>query len=334
MTDAPPTLRWDIVTARWTVLAPARVATPRDMTHRAVEVRGPEACPFCPSGEEEIRAVRWSREDAQGRWLTRAVSNRFPMVSGEGEGEGGARREGPFRERALHGEHEVLIESPAHELELPDMSAAQRERVVELYLARARAMAERPDAAAVVLFKNRGPRSGGSLRHPHAQVMSFPVVPPSVARRDRVAARHHAATGLSAVAAAVEAELRDGARLIEADDDWVVFNPFASHRGWETWIAPRSASPWFGAMDDRRAAGFADVLSRTLRRLRACTADADYNLVVRQPALRRWRAPWAGWHLEVIARRGGDAGFELAAETHCAVIAPEAAAAAMRAAGP
>lgn len=331
MTDAPPTLRWDIVTARWTVLAPARLATPRDVTHRAVALRGAESCPFCPSGEREIREVRWERRGDDGAWLTRAVTNRFPMVSGEGDG-GGDARGGIFRERPLHGEHEVLIETPEHALELPDMSAAQRERVAELYLSRARALSTRPDAAAVVLFKNRGPRSGGSLRHPHAQAMSFPVVPPSVLRRDRVAAQHYAREGRSALAAARDAELRDGRRLVEADDDWAVFNPFASHRGWETWVVPRFDSPWFGAMSERRAAGFAEVLSRTLRRLRACTADADYNLVVRQPARRRWAEPWAGWHLEVITRRGGDAGFELTAETHCAVVAPEAAASALRAA--
>lgn len=336
MSDVPPTLRWDVVTARWVVLAPARIATPRDVTHRVVELRGARECPFCPGGEDVLGELHWEERGLHGEWLCRAVANKFPMVSPgytkdtvETSPVGG----GVFRERRLSGIHEVLIESPEHTLELPEMTREARERVVKMYVDRVRVLAGDERAKAVVLFKNRGPRAGGSLRHPHAQVMTFPVVPSGTARRDRVAARYYSQKKISPREAVCEAELSDGRRVVYSDKDWMVFNPFASHRGWETWITPRFESRWFGVLDTRHIASLSGVLADTLRRLGQCTQNADYNIVLRQPARRWWSEPWSGWHFEVIVRRGGDAGFELSAETHCAVVSPESAAEALRSVG-
>lgn len=329
--SAGPTLRWDPVTARHVLVAPHRRATPRDVVHRVERVRGAEACPFCPGAEGRTAPPVAEVRDASGRWLARAFPNLYPMTA---DAPGAAHPRAPWVDAPNDGAHEVIVETPEHDRDLALMDDAQARVVVGMYRDRLRALDARPGAAATLLFKNRGPRAGGSLAHPHAQALTLPVVPSGVARRDRVARRHHRERGGSPVGEIVARELAEGARLVERSDDFAVLCPWAPSRSFEVWVAPRFASAWLGDLPDARLDALAIALRRTLLRVRAATADADYNLVLRGPARRNRGEPWAGWHLEVHPRRGGDAGFELSAGMSVVVTSPEESAEALRGALP
>ena len=125
-----PTLRWDPINARWNLLAPHRRDTPRDLTSRADAVREGLRCPFCPGHEGDTEPAVEQRLDADGRWLARAVSNRYPMVGTGGVGEV---RTGFFRERAAVGRHEVIVESPRHDVELSDLDVPTVIDVISLW---------------------------------------------------------------------------------------------------------------------------------------------------------------------------------------------------------
>ncbi len=329
--EPSPTLRWDALTARWCLLAAHRRDTPRDMTSRLDTLRDASQCPFCPGHETEADPATEERRDGSGRWLARAVTNRFPMM-GRGATGGAVIHHGVFRERPATGAHEVIVETRLHDADLSDLDADALAVVLDLHRSRHRALAGRPDAAAVLLFKNRGPRSGASLRHPHSQVMTCPVVPPGVRRRDAVAARHHRREGSSLVQRLVDAELAEGARVIASDPYFVALCPWASARSHETWIVPRAPIAHFGATPDTLLLPLAAMLRQTLRRVRQVSGDADYNLLLRQPARAKWGEPWAHWFMEIQVRRGGDAGFELSGGMSCTVFSPEESAALMRSA--
>lgn len=324
-------LRWDALAARWCLLAAHRRDTPRDMTSRSDALRDASHCPFCPGHETEADEATEERHDAEGRWVARSVTNRFPMMSGRAD-EGAMLHHGVFRERPAAGAHEVIVETPLHDVDLSDLDADALAVVLDLHRARHRALAARPDAAAVLLFKNRGPRSGASLRHPHSQILTCPVVPPLMRRRDRVAERHYRRRGSSLVQWLVDAEIADGARVIASAPDFVALCPWASTRSHETWIVPRAPIAHFGVTPDSLLLPLAAMLREALRRVRLVSGDADYNLLLRQPARARWEEPWAHWFLEIQVRRGGDAGFELSGGMSCAVFSPEESAAMMRSA--
>jgi UDPglucose--hexose-1-phosphate uridylyltransferase len=301
------------------------------MTSRLDTLRDASQCPFCPGHETEADPATEERRDASGRWLARSVTNRFPMM-GRGATGDAVIHHGVFRERPATGAHEVIVETRLHEADLSDLDADALAVVLDLHRSRHRALAGRPDAAAVLLFKNRGPRSGASLRHPHSQVMTCPVVPPGVRRRDAVAARHHRREGSSLVQRLVDAELAEGARVIASDPHFVALCPWASARSHETWIVPRAPIAHFGATPDALLLPLAAMLRQTLRRVRQVSGDADYNLLLRQPARAKWGEPWAHWFMEIQVRRGGDAGFELSGGMSCTVFSPEESAALMRSA--
>lgn len=323
-----PSLRLDIVTGRRVLLAPGRRGSPRDFSAGSL-VRDASACPFCPGREADTGETLSERRGDGGAWLARAFPNRFPMVHPEADRDDLAAATAAVI--PARGSHEVVVETPAHGVDLAELDDRHAAVVLSLYRERLAAAAAAPAARAAMLFKNRGPRSGASLHHAHGQVIALPVVPPGVARRDAVSARHFARHGKGSVADARDRELAAGLRVVEATERFAVFCPFAPHRSFETWIVPRFPSPGIDALADNDLEAFAALLLRTLRRVLRATDGADYNLVARGPALRRRAEPWASWHLEILPRRGGDAGFELASEMHCVLTPPEESAERLRA---
>ena len=322
-----PSLRRDLVTGRYVLVAPERRGSPRDFGVSAV-VRDASTCPFCPGREADTATTLAERLDADGAWRARAFANRFPMVRRDASHEPAAHETAPVVASA--GAHEVVVETPVHGVDLADLDDAHGASVFDLYRERLAAMAAEAHARAALMFKNRGPRSGASLHHAHGQVLSLPVVPPAVARRDRVSARHFARHGRGSLAEARDRELDAGARVVELTDRFVAYCPFAPHRSFETWIVPRFPSPAFDVLDHDAIAAFAALLLRTLRRVLRATGGSDYNLSLRAPALRHRGAPWALWHLEILPRRGGDAGFELTSGIQCVLTPPEESAAVLR----
>ncbi len=326
--SASPTLRVDLVTGRRVLVAPSRRGSPRDFGAIPV-ARDATACPFCPGREDLTSVTRDERRDDEGVWLTRAFANLFPMVR---EGAAVTAGHAPVaEERAAVGDHEVLVETPAHGIDLAELSDRHAHAVFDLYRARLAVMAARDDARAVLMFKNRGPRSGASLLHAHGQVLSLPVTPPGVRRRDLRARRHFEAHGRGTLAEARDRELDARVRIVDETEHFAVYCPFAPHRSFETWIVPKAPSASFARLDDARLDALVPLFQRTLRRVLRATDNADYNVVVRSPALRHWSAPWALWNLEILPRRGGDAGFELSSEMQCVLTPPEECAEALRA---
>ncbi len=271
-------------------------------------------CPFCPGHEadSERTVARWPK---QGAWSVRVVGNKYPVVA-----QGFDRAEGV---------HEVVVEAREHDADLADYEPAHMARVVWAWRARVRALEADPTAAAVLLFRNRGRRAGSSQPHPHSQIVATSWVPAEVALRWRVALRHLAEEGETVHAAELRREL-GSERVLQAGALMASFCPYAPSRAFEVRIAPLETRGGFAMATDEELAALASHLSEAAQRVRRNTSVEDYNLVLRQPPARE-TGPAAAWHLELLPRTGGDAGFELAGGEMIVVVTPEAAAARLRA---
>jgi UDPglucose--hexose-1-phosphate uridylyltransferase len=136
-------LRHDPLNKRWVIVAAERAPRPSDfeLVHEVHVAK--DRCPFCPGGEaqtpHEILAVRDRGGDANGPgWSVRVVPNRYPALAIEGQPD--RRAVGPFDRMHGIGAHEVVIESPDHELDLAyqpldhlaRIAAVWRSRIVDL----------------------------------------------------------------------------------------------------------------------------------------------------------------------------------------------------------
>jgi UDPglucose--hexose-1-phosphate uridylyltransferase len=262
-------------------------------------------CPFCPGNEADTEETIWASGDP---WDVRVVRNRFPLVD----------------EHTTGGAHELVIESRAHDVDLPDLSVDALALVLRVYRDRVRALGSLAGVASIVLFRNRGRRAGSSQPHPHAQIVASPVLPPAVRVRDEVAMRE---PGL--LARVLDEERAAAVRIVRDADDWVTFCPFASARAYEVRIAPDFACERFAFVEDVRLAALAQHLSLALVALRARMGLGDYNVLLREPAL---ATRGTFFTLEILPRTGGDAGFEIGSGISVCIVRPEETAAALRAA--
>ncbi len=311
-----------------TILAPGRLSI------GAVKPSGlptPSArCPFCPGHEADAEAtiaqisagvVRFAdatqlcRPGEPGTpveigepWRVRVVANRYPLVA-------------PTMPLA-RGAHEVIVEAREHDVDLPDLDLDAMTCVVTMYRDRSRALASLEGARSIVLFRNRGRRAGSSQPHPHAQIAALSYVPPHTRVRDERARGDRDLLGRTL------ASERACGRVVYETGSFVTFCPFASSRAHEVRIAPTRPIERLADLDDAMVAALADQLSRALRALRTRMGLADYNLLVRDPAL---DTRGAFFSVEILPRTGGDAGFELHTGSSICLVAPEETAAALRA---
>jgi UDPglucose--hexose-1-phosphate uridylyltransferase len=304
-------LRRDPVTGRLTIVAPGRAARPHDASAGRVapgaDGGGPAPCPFCAGNEAltppeiEARRPAGGAPDTPG-WTLRVVPNKYP---------------------ALAGRHEVVVHSPDHDAELEDLSPDDRTTAVACYQRRIGAQL-RDGAAAATLVLNRGLGSGASLEHPHAQLFATPVVPPLLQDELMEFARHRNRYGTCVLCDEAEGA---GDRLV-FDGSYVAWVPAAPRFAFELWLAPADH-----AADVREAdpAALGEALRRALVAVRTATAGAPSNLWI-HTAPADLRGPFH-WHVEIVPRLSGIAGFELGTDITIVSVDPVAAAAALRAAG-
>jgi UDPglucose--hexose-1-phosphate uridylyltransferase len=181
-------------------------------------------------------------------------------------------------------------------------------------------------AACVHVLVNEGRVAGASLPHTHAQLYALSFVPAAIAReRERFSAYATRTMGGNLLGDLVQEEVRRRERIVAIDDEAVCLAPYASRVPYQLLIAPRRPAPRFED-DGPLAAGLLhDVLGRLARHL---TASPPLNLWVRSaPA----GAEHFGWRIDVLPRLTHLAGLELGTGVNLNVVAPERAAAELRA---
>lgn len=79
----------------------------------------------------------------------------------------------------------VLIETDVCESDMPEYTPEHMHRLMNFALRHWLTMLNSGDYQAVVLFKNFGPLSGGTIRHPHMQIIGFPSLQPELMYDER-----------------------------------------------------------------------------------------------------------------------------------------------------
>jgi UDPglucose--hexose-1-phosphate uridylyltransferase len=327
--------RRDPFTGRWVVVAEGRGARPNEHAAAAPLTATDPACPFCEGNEQrtppEVAALRPAGlpHDGPG-WSVRAIPNRFPTVSEET----GAVVDGsPYARTHRHpgrGVHEVVIASPRHAPGMPHYGADQLRPLFGLLQERVRALEDRPGMSGVLLFENSGPESGGTLWHPHVQIVATELPFPRVAEEER---RFSEAGGPRCLLESSTAEDEsDGSRWVFGDSHLAVVAPFGSERPYEMRVVPRRHAPSFADASDAEVESLATTLPALLRALGQVAPGASYNWVVHGRGPRTGGTPAFHWHVEVLPRLVRPDGFDLGSGLEVNPVPPEGAASQLRAA--
>ncbi len=330
--DFQPELRKNLVTREWVVIARGRGKRPSDFVGSAGEQEPvPEhdsKCPFCTGNEAntppEVFALRDGGGANSGGWTVRVVPNKFAALRPEGSDK--VRQVGLHAARDGYGAHEVIIESPAHNLDLWEMTEGQVECVIEACRQRFLAYETVELLHYVLVFRNHGARAGTSLEHPHSQLIAGPVMPHQLQVEMQGAAAYWEYLGKCVYCALIEDELRSGERIVLETKHFIVVTAFAGRYPFETWILPKRHSIRFAAMSEAEAEDLARVLKETLGRLAGCLNRPSYNFAIHTAPAAEHNVRAYHWHMEIFPRITTLGGFELGSDIYINVMAPEEAA--------
>jgi UDPglucose--hexose-1-phosphate uridylyltransferase len=284
--------------------------------------------PFLPGHEDrtppELHAVRTGggEPDTPG-WSVRVVPNLYPALARDGDDLPAEAVPDLFSAQPASGAHEVIVNAPDAVTSIADLAPTQVAAAMEAWRARMRAHA---DAACVHVLVNEGREGGASLPHTHAQLYALDFVPAAVAReRERFGAYATRTMGGNLLGDLVQEEVRRRERIVAVDDEAVLMAPYASRLPFQLMIAPRRPRARFEDDGPLGAGLVAEALARLRGRLGAVP---PLNLWVRTAPR---GAEYFCWRIDILPRLTHLAGLELGTGVHLCVVAPEQAAAELRA---
>ena len=123
--------------------------------------------------------------------------------------------------------HEVIIESPSHDVKLASVSASQFVAIVQAYHARMRALSRDSRWRYALLYKNQGDRAGATLEHIHSQLIALPTAPKAALEELHGAKLHYQTTGRCIYCEIIEREAKGRERIIFEHENFVALCPFA-----------------------------------------------------------------------------------------------------------
>lgn len=335
-----PEIRKDPVVGRWVVFSPERSHRPSNYGFTRPASSDASADPFTDGNEcftpPEVYAVRegGGKPNTPG-WKVRVVPNRYPALRVEGTLEKEA--VGFYDRMNGIGAHEVVIETPHAEKELEELELADVVQVLKAWRARMLDLKKDGRFRYLLVFKNVGPIAGASLTHAHSQIIALPVTPIVVKEKLNAAREYFLRKDRNLFEDVLRNELKSGERMVFDNAGYAVFCPFASRCPFEACIMPRQQQPDFHQSGDHDLVLLADVLKKLLMAYRAGLDRPNYNLVLHTAPM---RCPHPGywqtldfdfrWHIEIIPRLTGVAGFELGTGFYINPVLPEAAASFLR----
>lgn len=296
-------------------------------------------CPFC-AGRESLTPPEIYRVPGPGdTWRVRVIPNKFPALESDVE-EGHEARDGFFERLDGRGVHEVVVETPDHTRQLPDLVEDHVKAVIDTFVIRLRALMGDPTHRYVLVFKNHGKEAGASLLHAHSQIIAMPIIPEDVRNSLNTAKAYYERQRRCLFCDVLREELRDGRRVVEEREGYVTLAPFDSRLPFELAIYPQEHAHDFASLADEQRFGLARVLKRTLQRAKTLLGDVPYTLVLQtapnaaprpdKPYYWRTLAHDYHWRLEIVPRTTRLGGFEWATGLCINTVSPEDAAQALR----
>lgn len=220
-------LRWDPLLGTYNMIAANR-------QHRPHLPQG--QCPFCPGSGQ-----------VPDDYEVLVYPNDFPALSADPEI---VEQQGNdlYHTAPAYGKCEVILYSPDHYKGLGQLPQDQVLKLVKTWAARYADLSEDEQVKYVFPFENRGEEVGVTIHHPHGQLYAYPFIPLRILTELTNARNYFEQHGRSLFDAMMEAELKDGRRIIAENDHFVAFIPWFSDYPYGVYILSKAG----GELQDMR----------------------------------------------------------------------------------
>jgi UDPglucose--hexose-1-phosphate uridylyltransferase len=323
-----PELRRDPIVGRWVIIDDTDPKKPEDFPVEPHRYDDPSHCPFCYGNEQmtppEISAFRFDKTPPNGPgWQVRVVPNKFPALQIEGELD--RRGIGMLDLSNGIGAHEVIVETPYHNKDVPDLELAEVEKILEMYVVRSKDLEKDKRFKYIMIFKNYGAAAGATLDHNHSQLIALPMVPKNVLEEITGSMHYYEFKERCIFCDLIRQEIQEKERIIAQNNSFISFCPFVPRFPFEMWIAPKSHKLSYCDISKEEITELAGILKESLTRMRVALNDPSYNFIIHTSPINETDKPGYHWHIEIMPRLSRIAGFEWGTGFYAVPTPPEVA---------
>jgi UDPglucose--hexose-1-phosphate uridylyltransferase len=253
--------RWHPLREEWVIIAAHRQNRPwSGGTVEHAEETAPDYVPdcyLCP-GNERVSGRR--NPEYTGTYV---FDNDLPCVSFEAPSDL-PEPVGIYRNRPARGIARVVCYSPHHSLTLAELEVREVEALLRAWQEQYRELGSHDEINHVLIFENKGEAVGCSNPHPHCQIYATNFVYKFIETEVRVSERHLAETGRVLFQDIIDAERKDGRRIICENETAIAFMPYFARYAYEVFVAPKATHPSIAALSGAELRDFAAVLRQTV----------------------------------------------------------------------
>ncbi|MBI5873593.1 MAG: galactose-1-phosphate uridylyltransferase [Candidatus Omnitrophica bacterium] len=321
-------LRRDPIVGRWVIVDVENPKAPQDFLVEPHHYEDSTNCPFCYGNEymtpPEIQAFRHEKTLInRAGWQVRVVPNKFPALQIEGDLD--RRGIGLFDMTNGIGAHEVIIETPYHTKDIPDLELDEIEKILEMYCMRFKDLEKDKRFKYIMLFKNFGSSAGATIDHNHTQLIALPMIPKNVLEEITGASKYYEYRDRCIFCDIIRQELEEKERILSQNKNFISFCPYVSRSPFETWIMPRAHKLSYCEISKEEIGDLAKMLKEVLRRMKVALGDPSYNFILHTAPINSEERPGYHWHIEVMPRLSRIAGFEWGTGFYAVATPPEVA---------
>jgi UDPglucose--hexose-1-phosphate uridylyltransferase len=324
-------LRRDPIVGRWIIVDTDHPSKPQDYEYEPRLVKGGN-CPFCYGNEAmtppEIDSFRQKETQTNtSGWQVRVVPNKFPALQIEGDLD--RRGLGIYDMSNGIGAHEVLVDTPYHHKDIPDLLNEEVEKILSMYCRRSLDLVRDRRFKYIMIFKNSGASAGASLEHPHTQLIALPMVPKNAMEELKGAERYFNYRERCLFCDIIRQENQEQERIITENKYFLSFCPFASRFPFEIWIIPKKHHSYFCHLAADEIPFLAAILKDTITRVQKIFKNLPYNYIIHSaPTSADMNSDVESyhWHIEFMPKLTRVAGFEWGTGFYVVPTPPELAA--------
>jgi len=300
MSDVKWEQRWHPLRREWVIVAAHRQNRPwsgKTQDGPAVlPVRYDPKCYLCPRNSRVSGNVNDDYRDVF------VFDNDHPSVGQDAPRDlTAAPGNGVYQKRPADGIARVVCYHPRHDLALSQLSPAVVLKLLTCWQEQYRDLGSRAGVNHVLIFENKGEAVGVSNPHPHCQIYATNFAFKTIENEAAFSREYFDRTRRSILEDMIDAEVRDGSRIVAMRDSAVGFIPYCARYAYETFVSPRRAVKSLAELEGDELKDFAAVLSEVLVRFdNLCQLPFPYVMALHQ-------APTDG---------GDHAGFHFHVEFH------------------
>ncbi len=329
----PSQLRYDEVSKDWVVIAPGRGKRPeqykRQRTHIEMDLKD---CPFCNLAVDAkpVLAVSRGAQITDGSlpsdWSLAVIPNKFPAFCVPAGGSVCKHKIGPvYHSMDAAGFCEIAI-TRDHNSHIGTMDLPAVEELISAYQTRYLELKKNKFVKYISIFHNHGVEAGASQPHPHSQIITSPLIDvdlvSALANSKKYYRKHKKCVACEMTAW----EIKDGARLVAENPDFVALCPFASKSAFQVIISPKQHSANFENITAGQKKNLTQIFSATIKKICAGLGDPAYNFYLHTAPCDNKDYSHYHWHWTIMPKTATMAGFELGTRIEISTITPESAA--------